>query len=62
MGLVKTNAPGYLLEPDKNIVINTNDKELQSYRSQVLQSKEITSLKDRLEAIEKLMNSYLLKG
>lgn len=61
MAIVKTNVPGLVIDTEQNLVINTNDKELQSYRAQVHQSKEISSLREELDALKAMMIAAMRK-
>ena len=55
MAIVKTNISGYVIDTGSGLVINTNDKELQTYRAQVLQSQEISSLKEDIKMLKAIL-------
>jgi hypothetical protein len=51
MKLVKTNASGYSVDLDSGAVINTDDRELQSYRREIKQFQEIEYLRQTVEML-----------
>lgn len=51
----KTETPGYFMDGSGHVVINTNDKDLQTYRSQVKQDSEMKDLRDEIEALKSLL-------
>lgn len=55
MAILKTSSDGYLLNTDTNVVLNTNDSELQSYRALIQQTKEMTSLKSEMAELKRLL-------
>ena len=56
MALVKTNVPGYLMDRDTGVVINSNRTELDSYRKQVAQFREFNDLKEDFESMKRLLD------
>ena len=64
----KTTTPNYLINRETNLVINTNESELLSYKAQVKQVVELRELKkqyhkvnDELTEIKSLLKSLLQK-
>lgn len=55
MAIVKTNIAGYVIDTSNGLVINTNDKELQTYRAQVVQSQKISSLEEDINMLKAML-------
>ncbi len=48
MKLFKTDQSGYSMDDSKHVVINTNERDLKTYRSLVQQTMEVQDLRDEL--------------
>lgn len=65
----KTENPNYLIDKKTNLVINTNESELLSYRAQIKQELELRNLRNNfnnvskeLEELKFMINSILKDG
>lgn len=52
MGLTKTVHPGFLIDGRTNVVINTNDRDLASYRRQVQESLKSARMEEEHERLK----------
>lgn len=59
-----TNFPGYVLDTDTNVVINTNKDGLKSYKNQVDAENRNKALEERIDSlsslVEKLMRNSIV--
>lgn len=51
MSLQRTDVGGYLFDPDSNVVINTNDSELRSYRAQVAAAVQVSEMRSQYDLV-----------
>ena len=65
MKLTKTDQPGFKIDRETNMVINTNTKDLTSYRRSIAEfesrkklENEVESLNARLREIERLLLAH----
>jgi hypothetical protein len=58
---VQTDNPNYLINKKTNLVINTNESELLSYRSQVNQVLEMRDLRQELSQLKSMIAELIKK-
>lgn len=51
----KTNAPGFFMEDNRNVVINRNDGDLKSYRNQVAAEQRVKSMERQLQDVMEIL-------
>jgi hypothetical protein len=61
MKLSKSDQPGYAIDETKHVVINTNEKDLKTYRALVAQTMEVQDLRSEIETMKEVI-AKLIKG
>lgn len=49
----RTNVEGYQKDPETNVIVNTNDQELMTYKHNVAKAKQSKAICDDIESLKR---------